>query len=74
MTLITKEQFDNDFVEAYPEMEQCYGSLLDMDMDHADGMDWEAWEGNLHTVANRLGCTPDEVIDMELNGEIEYAA
>jgi len=72
MTLITKEQFDNDFVEDFPEMEQCYGSLLDMHMDHTDGMNWEAWEENLQIVANTLGCTADDLIDMELHGEIAY--
>jgi len=38
MTLITKEQFDNEFSELNPEMVQCYdfGSSLDDE-------DFEAW-------------------------------
>ena len=73
MSVITQEEFPQ-FVEDNPEMEQCYGSLLDMHTDHTDGMNWDAWESNLQTIANALGCTTDDVIDMELNGEIEYAA
>ena len=71
MSVITLEQFPQ-FVEDNPEMEQCYGSLLDMHMDN--GMDWDEWEANLERVAEAFGITTDELIDMELNGEVQYAA
>jgi hypothetical protein len=71
MSIITLDEFP-EFVDANPEMEQCYGSLLDMHMDHTDGMNWGAWEANFKAVAESLGITVEDLMEMELNGEVAY--